>query len=58
MEILTASRERKTHLNQVTTITDNNGKVVKIITGYKQPIKSKHATIVLKGKMYNLKFIN
>ena len=58
MEILTASRERKTHLNQVTTITDNKGKVKAILTGYNQPKKSKNATITLRGKTYNLNFIN
>jgi len=57
-ETLIASRERKTHLNQVTTITDNKGKVKAILTGYNQPKKSKNAKIILRGKTYNLNFIN
>jgi len=58
MEILNATRQRYNHLNQVTTITDNKGKVKAILTGYNQPKKSKNATITLRGKTYNLNFIN
>ncbi len=58
MEELTAKRERYNHLNQVTTISDSQGKVKAILTGYNQPRKKVNATIELRGKTYNLKFIN
>ena len=57
-ETLIATRQRYNHLNQVTTITDNKGKVKAILTGYNQPKKSKHAKITIRGKTYNLKFLN
>ena len=56
-EILTASREKKSTYNCVTTIKDNKGFVVKIVTGYNQPTKRK-PFITLNGQMYNLKFEN
>jgi len=55
-EVLTATRERKSSYNCVTTLKDSNNKVIKIITGYNQPKNTKNATIVVRGKKYNLKF--
>lgn len=56
-EILTVTREKKSTYNMVTTLKDNKGKVVKIITGYNQPKKSQKEIIIRKQK-YNLKFID
>lgn len=58
MQTLNVTRQRQSSYNQVTTITDNKGKVKAIISGYNQPKKSKNATITLRGKTYNLNFIN
>ena len=56
-ETLIATRQRYNHLNQVTTIKDNKGKVKTILTGYRQPRKTQK-TITLRGKTYNLNSIN
>ena len=55
--VLTATREKKSTYNCVTTLKDNQGKVVKIITGYNQPKKSQK-TIEIRKQKYNLKFEN
>lgn len=57
-EVLNVHRERKTHLNCITTLKDSKGLVKAIISGYNQPKKSKNAKIILRGKTYNLNFIN
>ena len=57
MEILTASREKKSTYNCVTTLKDNNGKVKVVLTGYNQPKKSQK-TIEIRKQKYNLKFEN
>ena len=57
MQTLTAIRNRINHLNQVTTIKDNNGFVKAILTGYQQPRQSKNASIILRGKEYKLNFV-
>ena len=54
-EILTATREKKSTYNCVTTLKDNKGKVKAVLTGYNQPKKSQK-TIEIKNKTYNLKF--
>jgi len=54
-EILTASREKKSTYNCVTTLKDNQGKVKAVLTGYNQPKKSQK-TIEVKNKTYNLIF--
>ncbi len=56
-ETLYVHRERKTHLNCITTLKDSKGLVKAILTGYNQPIK-RNPFITLRGKMYNLNFIN
>ena len=53
--VLTASREKKSTYNMVTTLKDNQGKVKAVLTGYNQPKKSQK-TIEIKNKTYNLKF--
>ena len=58
MNTLTASREKKSTYNCVTTLKDKNGFVKAILNGYNQPKKTKNATIVVRGKTYNLKFEN
>lgn len=55
MEILTASREKKSTYNCVTTLKDNQGKVKSVLTGYNQPKKSQKEIIIRKQK-YNLEF--
>lgn len=55
-ETLTAHREKKSTYSMVTTIKDNNNKVKAILTGYNQPTK-RNPFITLKGKTFNLKFI-
>ena len=57
MEILTATREKKSTYNMVTTLKDNNGKVRAILNGYNQPKKSQK-TIEIRKQKYNLKFEN
>ena len=56
-ETLHVHRERKTHLNCITTLKDSKGLVKAIISGYSQPRKGQK-TITVRGKTYNLKFIN
>ena len=58
METLTAIRDKKSSYNMVTTLKDNNNKVKAVLTGYNQPKKTKNATIVVRGKMYNFIFEN
>ena len=57
MEYLTASREKKSTYNCVTTLKDNQDKVKAVLTGYNQPTKRK-PFITLRGQKYNLKFEN
>lgn len=57
MNTLTASREKKSTYSMVTTLKDSNNKVKAVLTGYNQPTKRK-PYVVLRGQMYNLKFIN
>ena len=57
MEILTATREKKSTYNCVTTLKDNQGKVKAVLTGYNQPKKSQK-TIEIRKQKYNLKFEN
>ena len=53
--VLTATREKKSTYNCVTTLKDNNGKVKAVLTGYNQPKKSQK-TIEIRKQIYNLKF--
>jgi hypothetical protein len=39
--IIYATKDYNSHLNSVTTLRNEQGKVIKIITGYKQPSKNK-----------------
>lgn len=55
MELLTATREKKSTYNWVTTLKDNQGKVKAVLNGYNQPTK-RQKTIQIKDKMYNLIF--
>ena len=55
MEILTATREKKSTYNMVTTLKDKNGFVKAILNGYNQPKKSQKQ-ITIRNKMYNLIF--
>jgi len=57
MNTLTATREKKSTYNCVTTLKDNNGFVKAILNGYNQPKKSQK-TIEVKNKTYNLIFEN
>lgn len=54
-QTLTAHREQKSTYSCITTLKNENGFVVAILTGYNQPKKSQK-TIVVKEKMFNLKF--
>jgi len=56
--VLTATRDKKSSYNMVTTLKDSKGFVKAILNGYNQPKKTKNATIVVRGKTYNLKFEN
>lgn len=57
MNTLTAIRDKQSTYNQITTIVDSNNKVKAVLTGYNQPTKRK-PFITLRGKIYNLNFIN
>ena len=51
-----AKKDYVCHTNCITTLYNESMKVIKIITGYNQPNKSRK-TIEFKGSLYNLKFI-
>ena len=57
MNTLTATREKKSTYNCVTTLKDSNNKVKAVLTGYNQPKKSQK-TIEIRKQKYNLKFEN
>ena len=57
MQTLTATRNKQSTYNSITTIKDNNGFVKAILTGYQQPRQTKNASIVLRGQEYKLNFI-
>lgn len=55
MTTLTATREKKSTYNCVTTLKDNQGKVKAVLTGYNQPKKTQK-TIEIRKQTYNLIF--
>lgn len=55
METLTATRDKQSTYNCITTLRDERGFVKAILTGYQQPVR-RQKTIVIRTKIYNLKF--
>ena len=55
METLTATREKQSTYNCITTLRDSKGFVKAILTGYQQPVR-RQKTIVLLKERFNLEF--
>lgn len=56
MEVLTVIREWKSTYSNLTHLNNDKGFRVATITGYKNQPKKSQKTIIVRGKVYGLKF--